>query len=680
MSVLSDAAVDGTFTDDVDGVPEEHPAVQAAINMTDAQLAALQYATLATNMLMIESLVPAQKYNWQAFGAEDGVNGGPGAGNCAAWMRTNCAPSFQGRPMLMQMDNSPANANQTVAAFLVSRPPYAYLGWGWESDDAQWNDIFYLQVGDATGLCTEGPSGVFTRQYSAGVASLDCNAWTADLPFPTLQQQPATVHAAAAAVAASEPFCGISTARGADVLVLRCAPGAGVIASVDFAAYGTPSGSCAGDDLAHNASCDWAGASAWASAACVGQAECVLSADGRSGGVPDPCEGVVKTLAVVARCAAAPGGSALPIVPPCAVTEGTPPCPLPTWEPVWALNRSTICQPGGNDGDSWLDPAAAARWGLVSLDWSVANAEWRGNGNVANMTGAATLVEQCRRIKAVDPTTKCFVYRNTELALEWMEPHRAVMRDPAFAGYFLQYQPGNPQNGTPGAPYNEDAGGPGAGCRQFFWNYSNADAYEYVLGVSEQGALATDSEFVDGTFLDDSQAIPQEHAQAPANMGMSALQLLDAQNSTYRFFNEAVAALASKGKFIWQGFNGLEQGDPDGVGIAPTQSTCASYMETVCAPAWQGVPRTTQWPSAQGDKLPVLASFLVSRGPFDFVGFGWFGAGSIGLPTWDPLFDAYDVGEPTGACTQSAPGVFSRTWSKGTASLDCNTWTATLNF
>jgi hypothetical protein len=76
VNVLSDPAVDGTFTDDVDGVPEEHPAVQAAINMTDAQLAQLQYATLATNMLMIESLVPQQRYNWQAFGAEDGVNGG----------------------------------------------------------------------------------------------------------------------------------------------------------------------------------------------------------------------------------------------------------------------------------------------------------------------------------------------------------------------------------------------------------------------------------------------------------------------------------------------------------------------------------------------------------------------------------------------------------------------------
>ena len=92
--------------------------------------------------------------------------------------------------MTMAMDSSPANQNQTVAAFLITRPPYAYLGWGWESDDRNWNDIFYLQVGEplpgGAGICNEGPSGVFTRAYTAGTASLDCNAWTALLPFPSL--------------------------------------------------------------------------------------------------------------------------------------------------------------------------------------------------------------------------------------------------------------------------------------------------------------------------------------------------------------------------------------------------------------------------------------------------------------------------------------------------------------
>ena len=119
--------VDGTFTDDVDGIPEEHPAVQGAINMTDAQLAELQYSTMATNQLLIEALVQNGKYNWQAFGSEDGVNGGPTKGDCASWMRQMCDPVMQGRTMLMQMDSSDANRNQTVAGFLVSRPPYAYM-------------------------------------------------------------------------------------------------------------------------------------------------------------------------------------------------------------------------------------------------------------------------------------------------------------------------------------------------------------------------------------------------------------------------------------------------------------------------------------------------------------------------------------------------------------------------
>jgi len=297
------------------------------------------------------------------------------------------------------------------------------------------------------------------------------------------------------------------------------------------------------------------------------------------------------------------------------------------------------------------------------------------------LTGAATLVEQCRRIKAVDATTKCFVYRNTELALEWMEPHRVVMNDPAFADYFIRYQPGNPSNTTPGTIYNEDAGGPGSGAHQYFFNYSNRDAFEYVLGVSEQGELATGSEYVDGTFLDDSQAIPQEHPNAPANAGLSALQLLLLQNASFEFFNTAVAQLAASGAYIWQGFNGLQQGDPDGVGISPTAATCQAYMELVCDPLWQSVPRTMDWPhSSQADKLPVLAAFLVSRGPYAFIGSGWFGGGSIGLPPWDTMWDAYDVGEPTGLCSQAEPGVFSRTWTRGTSALNCNTWTAELNF
>jgi len=352
------------------------------------------------------------------------------------------------------------------------------------------------------------------------------------------------------------------------------------------------------------------------------------------------------------------------IVPSCALS---PPCPLPGpgWTTTWQLSKSTICQPG-NTAD-FLNATAAAKFGLVSLDWSIANKVWHPTGDCSNTTGASTLVEQCKQIKAVDPTTKCLVYRNTELALQWLEPQRAAMYDPKYADLFLQYQPGNP-SGTPvGTIYNENAGGPGSGCNQFFWNYSNPAAIEYVLTQSEQGPFASDSEYVDGTFLDDVTGIPAEHGHAPANIGLTADQVTILQNATNQFAQIAIEALAAKGKYIWQAF-----GQQDGVGGGPSAGNCAAYMDKVCSPGYQKFPWTLQWDG----KNTTLAAFLIGRGPVAYVGWGWNGQP---LPAWDPLFDI-SVGTPTGLCTQPSAGVYTRAWTEGTATLDCNTFTATLAF
>ena len=74
------------------------------------------------------------------------------------------------------------------------------------------------------------------------------------------------------------------------------------------------------------------------------------------------------------------------------------------------------------------------------------------------------------------------------------------------------------------------------------------------------------------------QAIPQEHPNAPTNMGLSPFQLLVAQNDTYSFVQGAISTLASNGRYIWQGFDGNRQGDPDSVASAPTASNCQAYM------------------------------------------------------------------------------------------------------
>jgi hypothetical protein len=178
------AAVDGTYADDVTGVPAEHPLVVARTGLSAAELRALQDATQAVNAALVNATIAQGQYAWQSFGAGDGATRGPSPASCAAWMRDRCAPARQAQPLLQQHDA--AAANQSVAAFLIVRPQNGYLGYGWYSNDDDWDPLFLLQVGSPLALCAEGPAGVFTRAWTAGTARLDCNTWTADLPFPTL--------------------------------------------------------------------------------------------------------------------------------------------------------------------------------------------------------------------------------------------------------------------------------------------------------------------------------------------------------------------------------------------------------------------------------------------------------------------------------------------------------------
>lgn len=77
------------------------------------------------------------------------------------------------------------NVNQSIAAFLVVRPPIAFIGHGWESDQRSWRSEYLWQVGEPTpagAICAESPAGVFSRTWTAGTVSLNCNTWTATIP------------------------------------------------------------------------------------------------------------------------------------------------------------------------------------------------------------------------------------------------------------------------------------------------------------------------------------------------------------------------------------------------------------------------------------------------------------------------------------------------------------------
>jgi hypothetical protein len=218
-------------------------------------------------------------------------------------------------------------------------------------------------------------------------------------------------------------------------------------------------------------------------------------------------------------------------------------------------------QPCNDSG--FIDPAAAAKFGLLSFDWSNGRDVW------ARYPPAAApceemLVEQAAMVKAISPSSRVFVYRNMELALQWLSSERAAMYDPAKAGYFLQYTDGaGHKNGTiyneptevaPGVTMDQCVGGGGDGgggdsamvaapihagverrvpsetqrwplsrlharpdaphsttsapaSRRYFWDFRNASAVRYwidtvVLGV---GGVGAPGGVVDGVFTDDVQ-------------------------------------------------------------------------------------------------------------------------------------------------------------------------------
>ena len=95
-------------------------------------------------------------------------------------------------------------------------------------------------------------------------------------------------------------------------------------------------------------------------------------------------------------------------------------------------------------------------------------------------------------------------------------------------------------------------------------------------------------------------------------------------------------------------------------------------------------------PAAACAPAQDIAFFLLVRGKWAWIGWGTWGMtwpfnpepahGQLppmpgGLPLPGSL--SVDHGEPAALCHESAPGVFTRTWTKTTVELDCNTFAAT---
>jgi hypothetical protein len=107
----------------------------------------------------------------------------------------------------------------------------------------------------------------------------------------------------------------------------------------------------------------------------------------------------------------------------------------PTWEPVWDMNMSTIMMPCNVSG--WFDSTLAARYGIADFDWSNARSLWRAQHP---MDDGTRLITQIQNVKAINPKTHTWVYRNLVKALSWYSDVGKKLSDPQYSGWFLKFR------------------------------------------------------------------------------------------------------------------------------------------------------------------------------------------------------------------------------------------------
>lgn len=142
---------------------------------------------------------------------------------------------------------------------------------------------------------------------------------------------------------------------------------------------------------------------------------------------------------------------------------------FPRWSPVWKLDRSTIAMPCNYSG--WMDPELMAQFGVVSFDWANHENSYRSRASEIVPTSNDTLcdqphppagatcvypnmedlVAQVKKVKAVDNTTRTWIYRQGQGApLSWTIGHK-FFTDTRYDGYLLESEGCPPANASCGA-------------------------------------------------------------------------------------------------------------------------------------------------------------------------------------------------------------------------------------
>lgn len=382
------------------------------------------------------------------------------------------------------------------------------------------------------------------------------------------------------------------------------------------------------------------------------------------------------------------------------------------------MNRSTIVMICNNSG--YTNPSSTKGWGIVDFDWSNAKALW---ASAKPMNCEELLVEQVALTTAASPGTTVWVYRNAVKALPWYSTVRAKLTDPAYGEWFLNfsgtgkyhvpqcdtnYEPPlctsfyHDQDQTPGYPSGDGDCSPPA-CDvgsvpigEYLFNHLAANVSvngqsfvqwfidDYVFGPTG-GSNAN----VSGFYFDDEWTPigPSEmNEYALIDLGFNASHTLKMTVAWAWVMDQVYAEIIARKKFSW---NQLWTFGNDCPQPLVKQPSCIADLRSLCRADSSAQTRAMMFAFSPGscakgfdpgnltDFDADLANFLLSRGPYAYLGNGWTGCSRI-FEYPDAL--NLDYGEPLGLCAEIGigTGVFERNWTKATVRMDCNSWTPSI--
>ena len=361
---------------------------------------------------------------------------------------------------------------------------------------------------------------------------------------------------------------------------------------------------------------------------------------------------------------------------------------LPIGPGSYAMNRSTLAMAYNMSG--MYDPHLAARFGAISFDHDNARTLWlssfRNNSRrqVALPSSEELLAEQCRRVKQVNPHTRCLVYRNAAVGIQWLSSEAAAMygpdadrlflHAPNAAGpiYNMRWDPCNFPNGTEHSPLD-----------QFFFNFSDVLTSRFWNDTIIFGKHGFGSPYVDGFFIDD-DAFGREHPTLQTDCGLSDAAVVDFADKQHAALVSSFESVVAGGGMVWDAMR-----DPDGrearawgAAVNPSAANCSAWMADKCGRDYSDhtllvTPHCSQTTGLCDATNASAAAFMLLRGPHAFWGGGfWWGNNAVTQPSLiDNRIHQMDPGRPLGGCVSSADGQsFSRAYSKVTVRLDCATF------